>query len=560
MQPTETTLLNIIKTLDDQVTSATDSLFANQRRKLRQNTPIMFPRIPTSNFRLQTSRGVTVVEVLFAMFVILFGLVGLAAIIPMAARQASDSYAMVQGAAAMQNTQAAARSQKGYLPTNEKPWWYANDLIGGNIGAYASFSSISDFLKVIQQPGLANAIIPLDATTPRRVNIALRTGLATGFCIDPQFCGDQFLINVDGTWRYQGAYNHLRNATQLFRRTRMPFFDESTVLSGNTFDTNASANFPRLLRVSFVGGGNNLSASAAFPNNIVPVPISKSSADLTTAAGGDLLQASVEEDKSAGALRNFQVANAGSTIGQMISSSVSSTISWIACLTPSEETPKGANPSSYKVSIVVFDGRDRLFDAVPLGVSGAENFPRGERLAFVTSVLPSGVAAPLIAAGSPIGHLPFTGNSGSMQVALHSADLTDARLRIGDWVMLSRQIETGNNWGGSPPVANVDALEYKMVHRHRWYRITGVDNAETWPRLVRLQGPSWDYEEIQFSTTGTPPTPVIPTSVVPLYGRKTDSGFDTRLVTRTSDLRLVATTAAIFTNVVTVYQFDISVE
>lgn len=567
----ESTHLKHTKAIEAKTASSNDSLFASTRRNLRQPTSIISPRNRKSKIKNRKSRfGVTVVEVLFAMFVILFGLVGLAAIIPMAARQASDSYAMVQGSAAMQNTQAAARSQKGYLPSIEKQWWYANDLSSdlsnnpnlARFRAYVSFSKISELLDLIQIPTEADSTA-FASLNFQQQNIVRRKGLATGFCIDPQFCGDQFLNNVDGSWRYSPTnYNHFRNANLLFRRTRMPFFDESTILSGNSFISDSAANFPRLLRVSFASGMKNLSASAAFPNILIPCPLQKSGADLTATSGGDLLQADVQEDKSAGALRNFQMVSSGALQGQMISSSVSGTVSWLACLTPSEETPPGVIPTSYKVSVVIFDRRENQFEAVPLTVSGAEKFPRGERLAFVTSVLPTGAAAPLIGAGSPVGHLPFTGNSGSMQVALHSDALTDTRLRVGDWVMLSRQIETGNLFVANPPinapVANVDALEYKMTHRHRWYRVTGVDNSETWPRIVRLQGPTWEYEELQIDSSGN--QVVTPTSVVPIYGRKIDGGFDRRFVTTTTDLRSVATTAAIFANVVAVYQFDVSVE
>jgi hypothetical protein len=276
--------------IEAKTASPNDSLFASpfatRRRKLRQNTSIMSPRIQTSNVKLQTSRGVTVVEVLFAMFVILFGLVGLAAIIPMAARQANDSYAMVHGAASMDNIVQELRGRGTIEPTQQQPWWMPNDYTTDPFTGVAypttpvgisdaqpfttqplirsrTFTNLQSVFSYLQQRALSE----LPMGDPNRFVRGQREGLAQGFCIDPVFCATQFR----DSWNYSTAYTNDRgSATQGFmRRTRMPFFDESVGLNGAGFYASSGAsqfNFPRLVRVSYQSGTNAAGA---------PLPVKK---------------------------------------------------------------------------------------------------------------------------------------------------------------------------------------------------------------------------------------------------------------------------------------------
>ncbi len=85
----------------------------NGRREIRRRTRI--------------ARAVTVIEVLFAMVVMLVGLVGMVALLPMAGRQASDSYSLTHGSATMQNAKASFVSMGTFEPTPQRPWWFADD-------------------------------------------------------------------------------------------------------------------------------------------------------------------------------------------------------------------------------------------------------------------------------------------------------------------------------------------------------------------------------------------------------------------------------------------------
>jgi hypothetical protein len=512
MHLTESTHLKHNKAIEAKSASRNDSLFASpiatQRRNLRQNTSMISPRNRKSKIKNRKSLGVTVVEVLFAMFVILFGLVGLAAIIPMAARQANDSYAMVHGAASMDNIVQELRGRGTIEPTQQQPWWMPNDYTADpflpSAGNYANTLrsealGFSDLRSVFTEFQARKLLVDTGITWPNAGSAtrdqqirALREGLAQGFCIDPVFCANQFR----DSWNYSTAYTNDRgSATQGFmRRTRMPFFDETVGLNGAGFYASSGAsqfNFPRLVRVSYQSGTNAAGA---------PLPVKKAMANMVGMSGADVLQAIAEDDKAAGALRGFQTSG-----GALLSSNSDvGSVSWMITMTPTENTPPGVVPTSFNVSTVIFNGRDRLFDAVPFSVSGAEEYSRSEKLCFATADSPPTTGTP----GSPGNRVPGatlpvyqalqdlpSSSGGSMNIKLFSDAATNPSVRVGDWIMLSRRIELGNLVNTATPPALVFPNDFKIIHRHRWYRVTGTDNSETWPRVVRVAGEPWDYPE-----------------------------------------------------------------
>jgi len=500
--------------------------------------------------------GVTVIEVLFAMFVVLFGLVALAGLLPLAGRQAGDSYAMTQGGAAMENAAAEFLSSEKFRPTAQRPWWFVNDSPTTPSGTIYTFSppasnppygkadSMQDIIRYNQerrfQEGTAGAMPP-PATAQIQVETARRDGLAIGFCIDPLFCADQFFERgrYGATWGSYYPNFHYRgpaNNQAAFRRSRMPFFDERTALGATSFAQNTTANnyeFPKLMRVSFATGTNS---GAIPPLNTVPLNIQTAAAERFVSSGSDCLQADATDDKTFGALRSFFGSG-----GFPIQSTTSSRISWLATLTPSEQTDPGFVPNFYNLSFVVFNNRDRNFDAAPLAVTGSEKFPEGEKMCFATS---SSSMTPNI---TQCGQLPFSQQGGAMELQLWSDINTDTSVRVGDWVMLSRRIAEGNHFSGPPggPFAPSDRSLYKVTHRHRWYRVIGIDQLETWPRVIRVSGEPWDYPEISTAAlAGNSSAPVV-------------SNDNMSVVT---DLNFVATTATIFRNVVVVYRKVVSVE
>ncbi len=514
--------------------SALSTHSANPRRNLR-SVSIYLER----SYRA----GVTIVEVLFAMFVVLFGLVGLVVLLPLAGRQASDSYSMVHGSAAMENAAAVMVSSFQYLPTSEKPWWFADDEapppragFGPGVGFAVPFGtedrqyrrarSMDEMLSFVQQRYLR---IFGTAPNPIRIETARREGLAYGFCIDPGFCARQF----EEGWIYGVPYTPARSsATQgLFRRTRMPFFDESTVMtSATSFGQNTAFNYPKLLRVSFEGGVVNKGGVASSTLHVQPKPMMGPETDIAVGTLGDCQQVTEQEDKSFGALRGFFAA-AGIPV-QPISSQ---RISWLATLTPSEQTNPGIVPQHYNLSFVVFSNRDRTFDAAPLSVTGSEKFATGEKMCFATA------AASTTPTVTQCGQLAYSQNGGAMEIKLWSDDLTDTSIRIGDWVMLSRRMVQGNNF----PTAPTDRSLYKVTHRHRWYRVIGVDSVETWPRVIRIQGEPWDYPEI---------------STVAMQGNANAPVVSNDTMSAVVDLNFVATTATIFRDVGMVYDKVVSIK
>jgi len=82
-------------------------------------------RTPRHNAR----GGLTVVECLFAMSIMLIGLVGIAAIVPFAGRQAADSYTIVQSLSAGENALAVFNSNAVSVPTISSPWQMLRILI-----------------------------------------------------------------------------------------------------------------------------------------------------------------------------------------------------------------------------------------------------------------------------------------------------------------------------------------------------------------------------------------------------------------------------------------------
>jgi hypothetical protein len=452
------------------------------------------------------SKGVTVIEVLFAMFVVLFGLIGIVTLLPMAGRQASDSYSMTQGGAMMENMTEQFRSIEGFAPSSERGWWMADDFTtSASAPKYQVANSLADVYTHIQSEIQKNRVILTPLNSQDKIQALARESFAFGFCIDPLFCSDQF----SSGWRYQASYTWLRKSTTqlLFRRTRFPFFDEDALIDGNfttgavdyldlasgsassystispvIFPGHSNVEFPRLIRVSFpsnqVGAGGQ-----ALP---IPRPI----AELLVASLGDVIQAIPEEDQGYGSLRGF-LANGGG----FVSSPGKSDMTWLITLTPSEQTAAGEMPNEFEMSLVVLRRRDRLFDAAPLSVTNGEKYPVDERIAYATSTSTNNATVPFWKSGASsftLADLPSS-TGGTMELKLWGAELTDPKIVPGTWVMLSRRIALGGDT--SQTYANP-----KLIHRHRWFRVIGVDNRETWPRIVRVAGSDWDYPEANSST------------------------------------------------------------
>jgi hypothetical protein len=437
----------------------------------------------------RSRRGVTVIEVLFALFVILVGLLGLAMMLPMATRQADDSYNLTHGVVSSQNTVERIRSSEFGNPSISQPWWvpddYAQDPFTGNTNArfYRQATSFRDLYQYWQVRELYDryGLVAGAGATPEQLVRAQREALSYGFCLDPLFCASEF----EEGWIYAAGYSHLRgSATQgVFRRTRFPFFDEQLNLAtgGNTFTTAAANNFPRLIRVSFSSGLKTVGGIT------MPLPMSRETAMQLVSSNSDVLQATAQKDKSFGALRGFQ----SDSDGLLSSTDDLGRISWMMTMVPSEEDEPGKLPTTYVQNTVIFSNRGTSFGAAPLAVTGDEKFSRAERVCFATAnSLNNATSGPFYTAPQD---LPVT-KSGTMSLKLWSDQLTVSSIRVNDWVLLSRRIVL-NDLVDTNTGLLVEPNRYKVIQRHRWYRVTGVDGRETWPRTIRVAGETWDYPE-----------------------------------------------------------------
>lgn len=458
--------------------------------RAKQSEITMTNNIQNISNRFKLRQAVTIVEVLFSMFVVLFGLIGLVVLIPLAARQAGDSYSLTQTSAAMQNTVESLEARETFGPSNDQPWWMADDYgtnpypSGGSVIDHRRFSNMDAMFSYWQNRAMYER--NGGAATPDRE--ALVEGLAVGYCVDPWFCASEFREGWASRGSF-GSYSHNRAAGNLFRRTRMPFFDETVGLGyGSTTFSSSSVNFPKLVRVSYTFGQSTVGSVT------LDAPLSLTVLNNISTGGGDILQGDAE-DKSFGAIRFLNLTNTSTR--EIVNSGQASTnrVTWMVTLTPSEETPGGIVPEYYNLSVVVMSNRDSYFGVAPLSVTGFEEYPKSEKFCFATAVPASSTNDNGVDGSGPTytlqSSLPVS-DGGAMEMNLWSDTLTNAKVQVGDYVMLSRRIELANARNSG---ALVTPMEYKVIQRHRWYRVIGTDDRNTWPRTVRVTGAPWDYPE-----------------------------------------------------------------
>ena len=433
--------------------------------------------------------GLTVVEVLFAMVIILVGLIGVAAMIPFAARQAEESYKTTQGLATGESALAVFNSSSIVRPRFDSPWLHISDQ-----GTRSNIGSLKEFYffeyKAKSTPPFTTPSTPLEiARLQNKV-------IGTGVCIDPLF------------WGYQTTPAGAGN----FAKTRFPFFNEAMPADYDPFNTSGPMfSTPRLRRLSLLDPSAPLTAPRWLR---LPTAI-----QLVTLNGGDLIQAQAEQDKSAPPMRGEYFDNQGALIQSPTSGA---SVSWLATLTPSDDTPviapemlAGAPatapalvPENYNLGVVVFSKRDvRDFDLNPTtGIQATLVPPVSERIGFVKDTGTS-----------------LSWNAGSFDILIEAdaqvdslgTPLLDPRIKVGDWLMLSRstfvEMET------IPPSASFAAGTYAERQRHKWYRVIGVSSEQTFPREVRVTGEPWywtRHELRTFSKYGITTLPTMPVTAV----------------------------------------------
>lgn len=467
-------------------------------------------------------RGLTVLEVLFAIGIILVGLVGIAAMVPFAGRQAAQSYSIAHGLASGANTVAVFKSDVFLLPSSDRPWLIVDDsyskgspniahagwvtattpwALTGPFGAtnqtfFPSFERLYDGNRARQaslyrfhlDTVLSSGVL---AGNPRaQVALAQNRALGQGFCIDPYFYSEQFPVtgNSSSTKVFQDDWRNIR-------RNRFPFYNEQYDPSTSVFIHPRAVQHltPRLLRTTFRDPSLPLTSPGGGPLGIAWLDKAWSRGDAArmtaTIESRDLVADKTDDNL----VTTRQFVASGNTFDSVIKSADSgSMLSWIATVTPVDSTPivnplslsiptttylppMEFFPESYDVSVIVFSKRDvrELSAETYAEFQSVGAVPQSERIAKVTDLSAD------------------SASSGTFEVELDAFDNFDpiddpvnvsAKITIGDWIMLSRYVYD------NPLTVNIPIRE-----KHRWYRVVGVTGLDTFPRRIRVAGTPWDW-------------------------------------------------------------------
>ena len=390
-----------------------------------------------NRFQFNKNAGVTVIEVLFAAGIAVFGLIGIASLIGVAGRQASQANEVAE-AQALSNSWYADFVTRGFNDSSQ--WRWFNDQLGGAFAAkfvaYSASGTPSSF-----------------TSTP-----STRTAYRHAVCIDPTFFADATNITAMSPPNTFGS-------GQAYRPGLFPYYQDNfdpltspvATIDFPTHPNFLNVDMPRLLRVSLASSATSVAAGI----------MSESLVEQLFQSHDDLGPVQDEEDKTLAAIRFI-----GAGGGKLLSKGE---YNWFATLSPREfasslEFGNSSQEKLYTLDVVVMHRRDRQFFIPASG--GVENIPQGERLLAVT---------PPFVSGSATNYLPFTGGSGGRVVMSASIEVSD-KIHIGDWVMLAR---------------HQDATVSRSTVV-RWYRVIGLDaeptlTAATWSRNVILDGPDWVF-------------------------------------------------------------------
>jgi type II secretory pathway pseudopilin PulG len=383
-----------------------------------------------------TRRGVTIIEVLFAIGIVIVGLMGVASLLPLAARNAQVSNEANEGQAYAQRYYAEFVS-RGFNKSENWRWFDDNPAFGNK--SFANFINSA----VVRSTGGA---VGDNVSTPNRHAI----------CIDPGFYADPLTLLESASYVFDD--------TQNYRVGLFPYYHDkfNPARNPNSLAVLASppalVNRPRLLRV---GLHDPASTRTLIPAKVVQA-LFNSLDDLATTK---------PKDRSLPATR---ISEPLTTAGLPGRGATQARYSWLATLCPREfgagETASARQERFYTLSIVVMHRRDRAWFA-PTG-SDKNEIPQGERLLGVTPQ-----------SGN------FIGGDGG-RVTVNASTGIDDNIRIGDWMMFSRY-QNGD-------IANrgVICRWYRVVGIDTDTIFTGGSPPTGWSRNVVLEGPDWVFDEL----------------------------------------------------------------
>ncbi len=450
--------------------------------------------------------GVTILEVLFAMGVVIVGLMGIFKLLAVAGNQATES------------TRASEAQNDAHL-------WYS-EMIARDLHKRRNWVFYQDISATGFTPGYSYYMNPANpgtfrlSTTKSPTTARQRALEKQPVCIDPMFFADVDIRAATTTPPTPLQFLQTSppvSSDQWYRPAVFPYFkDQFNPLTDPAYTIGATGSIawneqPRMVRVTFTEDGST--------------PVQVKFVEQVFASQDDLAITLDIGDASIAPVRTatfYETPSATATQLPIARSAAQTKYSWIATLSPNETF--NLDPVDFgTLSLVVIHNRDRMFfnprTSTPLQRTGEptpEDKPQGERLVWVVPL-----------SGN------FNGGTGG-RVRLICSDGVNDKVRIGDWIMLGKY-------------ASVNTTHAHPVFR--WYRIAACDQVEyadstsdyaasllsglssdpfgndppstdnVWFRDVVLDGPDWDFSLNASSGFPTPTTGTIVTGAVTVIER-----------------------------------------
>jgi hypothetical protein len=465
--------------------------------------------------------GTTILEVIFAIFVVIVGLLGIASIIPLAARNASDSNAhnnaQALGQRWFQGFFARGLYEHDGFTANGigYNWQWFKDYPAGGVGPNfvnfeKSYQSGTGVPGIGVGPGANQSPVNSLSNTSGPGAISRIWG-HQGVCIDPTFFTEPDVRQRLNAHISAGGTGSGTSRVAGYRLAVFPYFDDGFNPVTDPYSPSDSwQDQPRMMRVS-LGFGAGMQVSRKLVEDVFASPDDLA---ITTYAQDPTTGEQIKDDTFP-ATRIFQT----DTGGTVTKPTAVGEYSWLATVSPAEPrftqidtAPKATamaldTSTDYLISLVVMHRRDKQFiePGVTPTAGSPDDKPAGERLVWVV----------------PLSGNFSGGNGGRVRLIANAA--VDDTLHIGDWIMLGKHYM-------------VDGLDATRRYAYfRWYRIIAVDQETktgplsalspsgtdpygaaagqtVWARDVVLEGPDFNT-----SLTYTVP-PAGPSFITPMTG------------------------------------------
>lgn len=458
--------------------------------------------------------GITLMETIFAIGIILTGLVGLAALIPVAANNAKATLELDRSVS--ESTSAAAN---GLIRNFIEP----NNMVIFDRPAAESYANTAGTYGYNPSGMLRTVRSKLDATPPGKLespgygHMPFNSGLSAGICIDPlgmpnlaldsAFVSDANGVMPPGSPIFIPA----ADTDTAFDASRFPYYGEryAVLASPNVAIGTANPASPPPNATPWPMSPRMWRATLRAPM-FEDIPLVRRHHLLTSAAVRNIFSGSGGLAPIDGAENSDprSVLASRTNIGGVYVDGAqdrSTAYSWFATL-----APPFLGGKTFRQSIVVVNQRvppvpRRLNDVLalqknPYAVSEPSENPSSERLTWIDPL-------------SPIG---FNGGVGG-EVELYGSQAISDEMVAGEWVMLSRQPHQSVTTGAPPSTVFVPTGPAV----HRWFKVLRVSEPElhnntsiggagsyrTWSRRVVLAGPDWAFhDEGTTNTTGVDDT------------------------------------------------------